>query len=117
MKVIFVIMKYPDTMFIRLCRWKFTLLLLCLFSNTLIAQNRNLDFYLNEGLSNSPLLKDYQNQVAANQIDSQRLKATFRPQVTATSNNSIYPVINGYGYDPVLTNLQSFTELINVNQT
>jgi len=111
--------KYPDnivvTRFIK--PWLFTILFFSFFNTNVSAQNRNLDFYITEGLANSPLIKDYQNQVTANMIDSQRLRATFRPQVTATSNNSIYPVINGYGYDPVLTNLQSFTELVNVNQT
>jgi outer membrane protein TolC len=92
------------------------ILLLVLFSNPIAAQNRDLDYYLNEGLTNSPLLKDYQNQVAANNIDSQRIRATFRPQVTGTSNNTISPIINGYGYDAVLSNQQSFNEFINVNQ-
>ena len=90
--------------------------ILLFLSNTIIAQNRNLDYYLDQGLANSPLLKDYQNQVTANNIDSQRLKATFRPQLTATSNNTVSPIINGYGYDAVLSNQQSFNEFVNVNQ-
>jgi outer membrane protein TolC len=110
-------MKGPDIMFVKLYKLRCGIIFLFLCGNTAIAQSRNLDFYINEGLTNSPLLKDYQNQVAANLIDSQRLKATLRPQVTATSNNNISPIINGYGYDAALTNQQSFTELINVNQT
>ena len=96
---------------------KLATIMLVFFTNLVIAQNRNLDYYLNEGLSNSPLLKDYKNQVSLNNIDSQRLKATFRPQVTATSDNTISPIINGYGYDAILSNQQSFNEFINVNQT
>ena len=64
-----------------------------LFTSLLHAQNNTLDFYLNTGLSESPLLKDYQNQIAAYGIDSAKLKATYQPQVTASSNNSYAPVI------------------------
>jgi len=87
-----------------------------LFGNMLFAQNKNLDYYLNVALTNSPLLKDYQNQVSANYIDSQRLHATLKPQVNGMANNTIAPVINGYGYDQVLSNINSFNDIVNVNQ-
>ena len=48
------------------------------FNTGLFAQNKNLDYYINKGLVNSPLLKDYQNQVAANAIDSQRLLEVYK---------------------------------------
>lgn len=92
-------------------------LLLLLWSNDMAAQSRTLEYYLKAAVSGSPLLKDYQNQISANLIDSQRLRATYRPQITATSNNSITPIINGYGYDVTLSNQQAFNEFINLNQT
>ena len=92
------------------------ILLLFIFNEAAMAQNRNLDYYLEAGLANSPVIRDYQNQVMSGMIDSQRLRANFKPQVTATSNNSISPIIGGYGYDVALSNQQSFNELINVNQ-
>jgi len=60
-----------------------------LFNTPLLAQTKNLDYYINSGIANSPLLKDYQNQVSSNYIDSQRLRATYRPQVNGMANNSI----------------------------
>ncbi len=84
---------------------------------SLFAQNKNLDYYVAAGIANNPLLKDIKNQVANNNIDSQRLRATFKPQVTAVSYNTVAPVLNGYGYDPILSNIASFNELINVDQT
>jgi len=92
-------------------------IILFLFYSPSFAQTRNLDFFLSAGLSNSPLLKDFQNQVSANAIDSQRFRAGYKPQVTGISNNTIAPYINGWGYDPALSNIASFNELVNVDKT
>ncbi len=110
-------MKYHYTSAVSYKRKPGLILLLILFSNVAIAQNKNLDYYITEGLAKSPLIQDYQNQVAANSIDSQRLKAIYKPQVTGISNNMYAPVVNGWGYDPALSNIASFNELINVNQS
>lgn len=110
-------MKYHFTSSVSYKRKPGLVFLFFLFSHAATAQNKNLDYYINTGLANSPLLKDYQNQVAANSIDSQRLQATYKPQVTGISNNMYAPVINGWGYDPVLSNIASFNELVNVNQS
>ena len=58
-----------------------------------------LDFFLSEAQNNSPLLKDYKNQVLLNQLDSLRLLASFKPQITATTNNNYYPALGSFGYD------------------
>jgi hypothetical protein len=81
------------------------------------AQKNTLDFYLTEAVRNSPLLKDYQSQIEANGIDSQRIRAQYHPQVTATSNDLIAPVINGIGYDQAVTNGGQLSGIINVSQT
>ncbi|PSL24437.1 TolC family protein [Chitinophaga ginsengisoli] len=93
------------------------LLLLLLFSVITTAQKKTIDFYLQQALSNSPLLKDYQNQVASNTIDSERLKASYLPQVTGNSLNSYSPVIKGYGYDNAITNGANISALVGVNKT
>jgi len=72
---------------------------------------------MQEALSNSPLLKDYQNQVAINGIDSERIRATYLPQVTGNSYNSYAPVIKGYGYDNAITNGANVSALVGVNKT
>jgi hypothetical protein len=35
----------------------------------------SLDYYIDQALQNSPLLKDYQNQVLTGQVDSQLIRA------------------------------------------
>ena len=82
-----------------------------------VAQKNKLDFYLTEGIRNSPLLKDYQSQIESNGIDSERIRAQFHPQVTASSVNSLAPVIHGYGYDPAITNGGQLSGIVNVSQT
>ncbi|HSC36786.1 MAG TPA: TolC family protein, partial [Chitinophagaceae bacterium] len=91
-------------------------ILLLPLTGCLFAQSRNIDYYLEQALSNSPLLKDYRNQVLTNQLDSQRIKATYKPQVTGSSNNMYAPVINGFGYDNAITNGGNLTALVGVNQ-
>jgi outer membrane protein TolC len=94
----------------------FIVTVLVLRSGFLSAQEKNLDYFIHQALGNSPLLKDYQNQVQINLIDSQRIRATYQPQVTGTSNNSYAPVINGYGYDGAITNGGQLSALVGVNQ-
>jgi outer membrane protein TolC len=77
----------------------------------------NLDFYLGRALQNSPLLKDYQNQVLSGGVDSQIIRAGYQPQVTGSSVNTYAPVINGYGYDEAISNGGNFSTLVGVNKT
>ncbi len=81
------------------------------------TQTHSLEYYLHQALANSPLLKDYQYQVQSSQIDSQRIRAGYRPQVTGNSVNSYAPVIGGFGYDYAITNGGLLSALISVNKT
>jgi outer membrane protein TolC len=81
------------------------------------SQDKNLDFYLNQALQNSPLLKDYRNQVQSGQTDSLLIRAAYRLQVTGTSVNTYAPIIHGYGYDNAISNGGNFSTLVGVNKT
>ncbi len=81
------------------------------------AQSANsLNHYLELAKNNSPLLKDLRNQVASNQLDSLRLKAGFKPQVTLTSAGLYAPTISGFGYSEPITNEHTLNGLVGVNQ-
>ena len=80
------------------------------------AQTHTLDHYIELAKSNSPLLKDLRNQVASNQLDSMKIKAGYKPQVTATSGGLYAPTINGYGYSSAITNEHTLNALVGVNQ-
>jgi outer membrane protein TolC len=80
------------------------------------AQTAQLQQYVNNGLLNSPLLKDYQNQVALNTYDSLLIRAAIKPQVSGNSFNSYAPVIKGFGYDNAITNGGNFNALVGVTK-
>jgi outer membrane protein TolC len=78
--------------------------LMALRSSDASAQQNTLGYYLDNAVKNSPLIKDFQNQVLSFSLDSQIVRATLRPQVSGNSNNMYAPVIHGYGYDQAISN-------------
>jgi outer membrane protein TolC len=76
---------------------------------------KNLNYFLDEAVKRSPLLKDYADQRQAKRIDSMRLRAGYGPQVTASSTGMYAPVVNGYGFDEILTNGKALDALLNLN--
>ena len=56
------------------------------------AQKNNLDYFVNQALANSPLLKEYESQLSSLTLDSKIFLAGLKPQVNGISNNSFYLV-------------------------
>jgi outer membrane protein TolC len=90
--------------------------LLLLITFTCFGQSGNLNGFLQQALLNSPLIKDLNNQLLLAQIDSVRIRAGFKPQVSASSAGLYAPVIHGYGYSPAITNGQTLNGLVSVNK-
>ena len=90
---------------------------LIFFPFNLFAQDHNLDYFINYAKGNSPLLKDYKNQIQSNQVDSELIVASYKPQVNGISNNSYAPVINGIGYDNAITNGGQLSALIQASKS
>jgi outer membrane protein TolC len=86
------------------------------FLQFLSAQQQNLEYYLSQGLQNSPLLKDYNNRLKSAIIDSLRLKAEQGLQIDANSSNYAAPVIQGWGYDEVKTDLYQVEAVVGVSK-
>ena len=82
----------------------------------LCAQVHDLAYYIDQGIMNSPLLKDYQTQMLSNGIDSQKVKAAFKPQVGLNGQAYYTPNINGYGYDAAVTNGGNYQAQVGVTQ-
>lgn len=91
------------------------LFFMCL-SSCLFAQQKTLDYYLQQAFQNSPLLKENANTILLNRIDSLRIIASYKPQVNGVSTNYYAPTVKGYGYDEVITNLRNFSETVSASK-
>jgi outer membrane protein TolC len=101
-------------------RYLFKSLLLLSFAVPALAQQdtaAGLDFYLGQAMRNSPLLKDYRNQVQMGQVDSQLIHASYLPQVAGNSTNIYAPSYHGWGYDEAISNGGNFTSVVAVTKT
>lgn len=95
---------------------RYTLIIAILIQQSASSQEKKLDYYINAGITNSPLLKDFKNQVESNLIDSLRINASYKPQVMASSTNTYAPTFKGYGYENAITNGGNFSQLVGVTK-
>jgi len=96
-------------------RYLLYILLLCITVSS-NAQNRTLDNFIHSAITSSPLIRDLNNQILAAQLDSIRLKAGFKPQISGNAMGLYAPVINGYGYSQAITNGQQLTGLLTIDK-
>ncbi len=97
--------------------------ILCLLTSLILvtsfahSQTATIDDYIEQATRNSPLLKDLNNQVLINKLDSAIILANYKPQVGFNSTGTYAPVIRGFGYDEALSNGKTFSALVTVNQS
>jgi outer membrane protein TolC len=82
-----------------------------------VQGKNNLDYFMQNALANSPLLKEYESQLSSLTLDSKIFLASQKPQVNGISNNSYAPVIGGWGYDNAITNGQQLSALVSANKS
>jgi len=92
-------------------------LFLFAFLSGLQAQTNDLTYYIRQALENSPLLKEYQNQMVINRLDSLILKADYKPSVNFSTTNSWAPIVDGFGYDQAITHKGRNSAFLTVRQT
>ncbi|GAB3047434.1 TolC family protein [Spirosoma pulveris] len=78
--------------------------------------HRNLAYYLEAGLANSPLLKDNGNAITLNRLDSLINIALNKPNVQAVGQYLYAPAGTNWGYDQNTTNGGTYTGLIQANR-
>ncbi len=81
-----------------------------------ISNAQSLDFYLKKGIENSPLLKEFSNQLLSGTLDSLLAKATYKPQINQVAQAMYAPTANNFGYDPAITNGGNYAALFNLMQ-
>ena len=80
------------------------------------AQKGQLDYYVTHAITNSPYIKDNQNQILSSRYDSLLLLASYKPQFSGNGLASYAPVIKGWGYDEAITNGRNLNALFSVNR-
>jgi hypothetical protein len=81
------------------------------------GQSHTLDYFIEQAQQNSPLIKDYNNQILSFRLDSLILRAQLKqPQVNFISTNSYAPVIGGFGYDGAITNGANISAVVQANR-
>jgi Outer membrane efflux protein len=79
-------------------------------------QQKNISFFTTHSIATNPQLYQFQNQLLSNRVDSELIAAQNTFQVTGNSFDYYSPVINGYGYDAVITNGQQLAALVSVTK-
>ncbi len=92
------------------------LLLVCFISFSVDSQSQSLDLYIQQGIQNSPQLKDYTNQLQLNSIDSAVLNSERKPQVNGIGMLMTAPSYNGWGYDEAITNTGNYSTMVSASQ-
>lgn len=94
----------------------FLILLISLITLVAYNQTRDLDFYLNEGIKNSPLLNDYRNQAGSAVADSLLIRAGQKPLLEAKSFLQYSPYYHNFGYDEVVTDGGNYMAVMGISQ-
>ncbi|MDP4275718.1 MAG: TolC family protein, partial [Bacteroidota bacterium] len=79
-------------------------------------QAQTLDDYIQAGLKNSPLLKDYSNRIDISTLDSLSVKAVQMPQVSANAQILYAPSYRNFGYDEAITNGGNYSSVVSISQ-
>ena len=94
------------------------LIALVLFlASGIFVNAQSLDFYIQKGLENSPLLKDFRNQILAGKLDSLLTLATYKPQISQVSRAMYAPVAKKYGYDEAITDGGNYSAVVSLEQS
>jgi outer membrane protein TolC len=95
----------------------FLLLFIATLPILTFGQTRTLNEFIRLARENNATLKDFQSQILSNQLDSQILRATLRTQVNFVSNEMYAPVVNGWGYDPIVTNIAQVSGMVQATRS
>jgi outer membrane protein TolC len=80
------------------------------------TQEQTLDYFIQQGIKNSPLIMDLNQQVRSNRIDSLIIKAMNKPRVEFRGYAYYAPIVNNFGYSKILTNIANLTSVMSVSQ-
>jgi len=102
---------------IKMVKSFFIILISIFIASNSYSQSRMLDYYLGQALKNSPLLRDYSNQLSSGRLDSLLVLSGYKPQVGVSSQVMAAPFSTNFGYDEAITNGGNYAAVIGVKQS
>jgi outer membrane protein TolC len=93
----------------------FLVFFLSFLTSLAFNQTRNLEFYLDQGIHNSPLLNDYRNQIRSASSDSLLIRAAKNPLVEVKSQLLYAPSYRNFGYDEIVTDQGNYTAVMGIS--
>ena len=78
--------------------------------------SKSLNFFLEQGFKNSPLLIENVNLFLSGTLDSAKIRAIQKPYISANSTAQFIPIINGYGYNQSISNGGNYLATLNLSQ-
>jgi hypothetical protein len=100
-------------MFLKRCWILYTLLFINLST---FSQSRNLEYFIQTGLKNSPLLNEIRNQETSAIVDSLIIMAAKKPLIEGKTGLLYAPYKNNFGYDEVITDGGNYEALGVISQ-
>ena len=91
-------------------------ILFSILFRTAQSQTFDLTYYIGQGVQNSPLLKDFQNQISAATIDSILVRAAQKPLIEGKSELLYSPAYKNWGYDEAITDGGNYQVVAAVSQ-
>jgi outer membrane protein TolC len=94
------------------------MIIVSLLSSFLVghSQEKPLDYFLQQGIKNSPLISDLKGQIHSSEVDSLLIKAINKPRIDFKGYAFYAPVINHFGYSEILTNIANLTSVMSVSK-
>jgi len=83
----------------------------------IVTNAQPLDFYIQKGLQNSPLLKEFNNQVLSGRIDSLLVLAGNDFQISQVSQAMYAPVAKKIGYDEAITDGGNYSAVVSLEKS
>jgi len=84
---------------------------------TIIVEAQNLDYFIQKGIQNSPLIRDYNNELQSSILDSLLILASQKPQIDANAQIYYAPFYRNFGYDEAITNGGTYSSLVGISQS
>ena len=96
---------------------KHSLILFLFLVSGVFVSAQTLDFYIQKGLENSPVLKDFGKQHLSGKLDSLLTLASFKPQINLVSQAMYAPFAKNIGYNEAITDGGNYSAVVNVEQS